>query len=71
MKKYATPLLLIFTLSCIQSIAQDVFNLWEGEQKPYYKENTLKESEKEEGGGGGGEEEGGGGEEERPQCHYR
>ena len=27
--------------------AQDVYPLWEGETKPYYKENDLKEYEKE------------------------
>jgi acetyl esterase/lipase len=27
--------------------AQDVFKLWEGQKKPYYKENTLRESKEE------------------------
>jgi len=30
-----------------QSYAQDVYKLWEEEEKPYYKENSLKEYEKE------------------------
>jgi len=29
------------------SLSQDVYNLWEGQEKPYYKENNLKEYEKE------------------------
>ena len=27
--------------------AQDVYKLWEGQEKPYYKENELKEYEEE------------------------
>jgi hypothetical protein len=27
--------------------AQDVYQIWEGQEKPYYKENDLKEYEKE------------------------
>ena len=31
---------------CGESMAQDVYELWEGQEKPYYKENSLKEYEK-------------------------
>ena len=31
---------------CGESNAQDVLKLWEGQEKPYYKENSLKEYEK-------------------------
>jgi acetyl esterase/lipase len=31
---------------CGESNAQDVYKLWDGQEKPYYKENNLKEYEK-------------------------
>jgi acetyl esterase/lipase len=37
--------LLLFSL-CSHSPAQDVYQLWEGLEKPYYKQNNLKEYEK-------------------------
>ncbi len=37
----------LFLILVSNSHAQDVYNLWEGESKPYYKENNLKEYEKE------------------------
>ena len=42
------PLFIILLLSCVGSSgeAQDMVTLWEGLEKPYYKENTLKEREK-------------------------
>ena len=40
-------LALLFSLFLNVSQAQDVYNLWEGQEKPYYKENNLKEYEKE------------------------
>jgi acetyl esterase/lipase len=41
-------LIVLFSLIIInQSIAQDVYDLWEGEKKPHYLENDLKEYEKE------------------------
>lgn len=39
---------MFLSLSIIrESKAQDVYKLWEGQKKPYYKENNLKEYEKE------------------------
>jgi len=40
-------LLVLFFLVIKESEAQDVYKLWEGQKKPYYKENNLKEYEKE------------------------
>jgi acetyl esterase/lipase len=40
-------LLFLFMLSGTLTEAQDVFKLWEGQKKPYYKENTLQESKEE------------------------
>jgi len=40
-------LLVFFLLIIKESEAQDVYDLWEGLEKPFYKENTLKEYEKE------------------------
>jgi len=40
-------LLSLFILFGIAANAQDVYNLWEGGKKPYYKENNLKEYEEE------------------------
>jgi len=37
----------IFILSFKESESQDVYDLWKGEAKPYYKENDLKEYEEE------------------------
>ena len=40
--------LLVFCLLFVQvSFAQDVYHIWEGQEKPYYKENDLKEYEAE------------------------
>ena len=36
----------VYLILISSTFAQDVFNLWEGEKKPYYKENDLKEYEK-------------------------
>ena len=41
------PTLLLFFLICCMAQAQDEIKLWEGEQKPFYKENVLEEYEKE------------------------
>lgn len=38
-------LLIFFLLSIGKGEAQDVYKLWEGQKKPYYKENTHKEYE--------------------------
>jgi len=38
-------LLIPFLLIITKSEAQDVYKLWEGQNKPYYKENDLKEYE--------------------------
>jgi acetyl esterase/lipase len=38
--------LFFFFSTCGTQYAQDVYQLWEGRQKPYYKENDLKEYEK-------------------------
>lgn len=46
MKKIIQFLFFIL-ISGADSLAQDVFKLWEGQKKPYYKENTLVEHEKE------------------------
>ena len=40
-------LALFFFIIINQSMAQDIYNLWEGEKKPYHKENDLEEYEKE------------------------
>jgi len=40
-------LLILFLFTIRESEAQDVYKLWEGQKKPYYKENKLKEYEKE------------------------
>ncbi|MBW2715588.1 MAG: alpha/beta hydrolase [Deltaproteobacteria bacterium] len=40
------PVTLLILLLCGESNAQDVYKLWEGQEKPYYKENNLKEYEK-------------------------
>jgi acetyl esterase/lipase len=39
--------LVFLTMACFQSAAQDVKRLWEGREKPYYKENSLTEYEEE------------------------
>jgi acetyl esterase/lipase len=39
--------LIILVLVINESEAQDIYNLWEGQKKPYYKENSLEEYEKE------------------------
>jgi acetyl esterase/lipase len=43
--KYIFTIFLMMAIS--KSNAQDVYNLWEGQDKPYFKENDLKEYEKE------------------------
>ncbi|MCK5703689.1 MAG: alpha/beta hydrolase [Cyclobacteriaceae bacterium] len=47
--KATIQLFLVFIFLSIinESKAQDVYKLWEGQKKPYYKENNLKEYEKE------------------------
>jgi len=40
-------LLLLFILFGRLSVAQDIYKLWEGLEKPYYKENTLEEYQEE------------------------
>jgi acetyl esterase/lipase len=40
------PATLLILFLCGESNAQDVYKLWEGQEKPYYKENDLKEYEK-------------------------
>ncbi|MCF7740248.1 MAG: alpha/beta hydrolase [Candidatus Marinimicrobia bacterium] len=40
-------LIIFFTLFVQNSPAQDIYKLWEGEEKPYYKENDLQEYKKE------------------------
>ena len=40
-------LFLLLFLNLQKSIAQDVYKLWDGQKKPYYKDNNLKEYEKE------------------------
>jgi acetyl esterase/lipase len=40
------PATLLILLLCGESNAQDVYKLWEGQEKPYYKKNDLKEYEK-------------------------
>jgi len=40
-------LFLLFLLNLHESIAQDVYKLWDGQIKPHYLENNLKEYEKE------------------------
>lgn len=48
MKRTIQFFLMFLSLSIIrESKAQDVYKLWEGQKKPYYKENNLKEYEKE------------------------
>ena len=48
MNKIVTFFFLVILLLVIKEIeAQEVYNLWEGQKKPYYKDNTLKEYEKE------------------------
>jgi acetyl esterase/lipase len=37
--------LLLVLLICARSNAQDVYELWDGQEKPYYRENNLKEYE--------------------------
>jgi acetyl esterase/lipase len=46
--KTATRIIAAFAISCVcgKSAAQDVYELWDGETKPYYKENELEEYEK-------------------------
>ena len=46
--KPATQVAVAFLILVIggESKAQDVYKLWEGQEKPYYKENNLKEYEK-------------------------
>jgi len=39
-------LLSVHLMICSQTLAQDVYQIWEGLEKPYYKENDLKEYEK-------------------------
>lgn len=39
--------LLVFIFISIKNEAQIIYRLWEGLEKPYYKENTIKEYEKE------------------------
>jgi acetyl esterase/lipase len=41
------PLLILSVLFHATAAAQDVYKLWDGQSKPYYKENNLKEYEKE------------------------
>ncbi len=36
---------LVSVFLCGESTAQDVYKLWDGQEKPYYKENNLKEHE--------------------------
>jgi acetyl esterase/lipase len=36
----------LVALVCGDGSAQDIYNIWDGEEKPHYKENTLKEYEK-------------------------
>ncbi len=45
--KTITQFLFVILFSGADSLAQDVINLWDGQKKPYYKENTLVEYEKE------------------------
>lgn len=40
-------LLFLFLSITIENKAQNIYKLWEGQKKPYYKENTIKEYEKE------------------------
>jgi acetyl esterase/lipase len=40
------PATLLILFLCGESNAQDVYKLWEGQEKPYYKKNDLKEYEK-------------------------
>jgi len=39
--------ILLFLLICSFTYAQEELKLWEGQEKPFYKENDLKEFEKE------------------------
>lgn len=41
------PIILLLFFVCRSSEAQDMYTLWEGQQKPHYKENALREYEKE------------------------
>ena len=48
MKSTLSFCLIIFTLLIHSQLkSQDIYQLWEGKEKPYYKENSLKEYEKE------------------------
>jgi acetyl esterase/lipase len=48
MKKYMSFIIVLISLVVVKdSVSQDVYKLWEEGQKPYYKENTLKEYEAE------------------------
>ncbi len=37
--------LLLILLTCVESYAQDVYKLWDGQARPHYRENDLKEHE--------------------------
>lgn len=43
--KLTIPIFLLICFSITHSKAQDVYNLWEGQKKPFYKENNLNEYE--------------------------
>ena len=43
--KFLSALLVVLMFS--NGFGQDLYNLWEGQEKPYYKKNNLKEYEKE------------------------
>lgn len=45
--KHALCLSILFIMVVFQSLSQNVYKLWEGQEIPYYKENNLKEYEKE------------------------
>ncbi len=50
MKPIMTFLFTFYFLNVNISIAQEVFPIWQGLEKPYFKENNLKEAEKEQWG---------------------
>ena len=45
--RFTFILIALFLLLGYESGAQDIYHLWEGQKKPFYKENKLKEYEKE------------------------
>lgn len=47
MKLLSTTLFVCLLFTLTQISAQDVYQLWKGSEKPFYKENSLKEYEKE------------------------